>query len=213
MVSLMNLLIRSRRCSRGCVFRSIDKMNAMRSVRQKFPAGFHRFQYSSVPFFPEKNVDGTSLCDQFHQGCGLMSAEVVRDEYPPCVGVCVNCLPDMSDIVIPGPGRADRRCDDPARGDFEVGNQAECATNPNRAAAGRSLPRSRRIDKSGGMAGFGFTNPNRAAAGRSLPRSRRIDKSGGLAGFGFTNPNRAAAPAGLTNPAAWRGLASSSAIF
>ena len=56
-----------------------------------------------------------------------MSAEVVRDEYPPCVGVCVNCLPDMSDIVIPGPGRADRRCDDPARGDFEVGNQAECA--------------------------------------------------------------------------------------
>ena len=176
----------------------------------EIPCGFSSISVFLCTLFPREKCRWNISVRSVPPG---MRTEVVRDEYPPCVGVCVNCLPDMSDIVIPGPGRADRRCDDPARGDFEVGNQAECATNPNRAAAGRSLPRSRRIDKSGGMAGFGFTNPNRAAAGRSLPRSRRIDKSGGLAGFGFTNPNRAAAPAGLTNPAAWRGLASSSAIF
>ncbi len=111
----------------GRMFRSMDKMNAMRRIRQKLPAGFRRFQYSAPPFYSEKNVDGASPCDHFRQGFGLMCAEIVRDEYPSRFGISVSCLPDMPDIIILGSCRTDCRCDDLPRGDFEIDDQAERA--------------------------------------------------------------------------------------
>jgi len=105
----------------------VDELNAVRRVAQERRPVRHRGQHAGLPLDAQFVRQPTARRYQPHDCLGLMDVELVCDEHPARRRIGVNRLGDMGREIFLGAGRPQGRGDHLARGDVDIGDQAQGA--------------------------------------------------------------------------------------
>ena len=97
----------------------------MGGIAEKSGTRRHRLQNARLAFLPQVHGDVTTACHETDKGFRLVGVELIDDEGPVCLRVCVKGLGDVSREVSFCTSGTDGRRNDLAGGDFQVSHQAQ----------------------------------------------------------------------------------------
>ena len=107
------------------VLRRVHEPDPMAGVRQELRPALLRLQHSLLLLLPQVVLDPARLGHVPHQALRLVRVQVVHDEHPARQRVGRHRLLDVRREVRLGPRRPQRRGDDAAAPDLQVGRQAQ----------------------------------------------------------------------------------------